>query len=91
MQRTRAPFRYLYRTQAKAMRQICRSALTLRAPPWRGAVDTLVNLQAEYAAWLDNLPPSFGQSATAEASCAIVGIGLSDLAAIAPSRGYGQD
>ena len=64
-----------------------------RARPqrWHGAVTELLTLQAEYAAWLDALPDSLRESATAEALQAIVDLDLDVLTAIAPPRGYGRD
>ena len=48
-------------------------------------------LQAEYAAWYDNLPDSLRDTATAAALQAIVDLDLDELAAIVPPRGYGRD
>jgi plasmid stabilization system protein ParE len=62
-----------------------------RAQRWRDAVDPLVDLPADSAAWRDSLPPSREQSATAEALRAICDLDLSDLAAAGPPRGYGRD
>jgi hypothetical protein len=62
-----------------------------RAQRWRDAVAELVELQTEYQAWLDSLPESLAESATAEALRAICDLDLSDLAAVEPPRGYGRD
>jgi ferric-dicitrate binding protein FerR (iron transport regulator) len=62
-----------------------------RAQRWNDGVADLIALQAEYAAWLDALPESLQDSATAQALQAIVDLDLDDLAAIAPPRGYGRD
>ena len=43
------------------------------------------------AAWLDALPETFRDTATAEALQAIVDLDLDALAAIEPPRGYGRD
>jgi len=51
----------------------------------------LVDLQAEYAAWLDSLPDSPRDSATGEALRMICELDLSDLQAIVPPRGFGRD
>jgi hypothetical protein len=58
---------------------------------WRDAVDTLVNLQADYATWLESLPPSLEQSATAEVLRTICDLDLTELAAVELPRGYGRD
>jgi hypothetical protein len=42
-----------------------------RPQRWRDAVAELVDLQADYAAWLDRLPESLRDTATAEALQAI--------------------
>ena len=62
-----------------------------RAQRWHDAVDTLVDLQAEYAAWLDTMPDSLREGATAQALQAIVDLDLGELAAVEPPRGYGRD
>jgi hypothetical protein len=62
-----------------------------RAQRWHDAVDALVDLQAEYAAWLDTMPDSLREGATAQALQAIVDLDLGELAAIEPPRGYGRD
>jgi hypothetical protein len=51
----------------------------------------LLTLQEAYAAWLDALPLSLRDTATAEALQAIVDLDLEDLRAIEPPRGYGRD
>jgi len=62
-----------------------------RAQRWREAVAELVTLQEDYRAWLDSLPPSLAESATALALNAICDIDLSELEAVEPPRGYGRD
>jgi hypothetical protein len=62
-----------------------------RAQRWREAVAELQELQEEYLAWLDNLPPSLTEGATAEALRAICDLDLSELAIVEPPRGYGRD
>jgi hypothetical protein len=52
---------------------------------------SLIELRADYAAWLDALPESLRGTATAEALQAIVELDLETLAAIEPPRGYGRD
>jgi hypothetical protein len=55
-----------------------------RARRWNDNVAALVEAQAEYAAWLDSLPDSLQDSATAEALRAICELDLSELQAIVP-------
>ena len=62
-----------------------------RPQRWRDAVNILLRLQAEYANWLEALPDSLQDSATAEALEAIVGLDLTSLADIEPPRGYGRN
>jgi hypothetical protein len=62
-----------------------------RIQRWHDAVAELVDLQAGYAAWLDALPESLRDTATAEALQAIIDLDLEALAAIEPPRGYGRD
>jgi hypothetical protein len=62
-----------------------------RARRWRDAIDALLAVQAEYAAWSDALPDSLRDTATALALQEIIDLDLSDLAAIQPPRGYGRD
>jgi hypothetical protein len=50
-----------------------------------------VELQEEYRAWLEALPQSLQESATAEALRAITEIDLSELESVEPPRGYGRD
>ena len=47
--------------------------------------------EAIYAAWLDSLPESVQDSATAEALRAICELDLSELQAVIPPRGFGRD
>jgi hypothetical protein len=57
----------------------------------RAAVAELVDLQADYAAWLDRLPESLRDTATAEALEAITAFDLSELEALEPPKGFGRD
>ena len=58
---------------------------------WRDAVAELLALQAEYAAWLEGLPDSLQDTATAETLAAIVELDLDGLASTELPRGYGRD
>jgi hypothetical protein len=58
---------------------------------WDDAVTELTKLQAEYDAWLQNLPVNLQDTATAEALRAISELDLSELQAIVPPRGFGRD
>jgi len=62
-----------------------------RIQRWNDTIAGLVDLQAEYAAWLEALADNQRDSATAEASQAIVELDLSELQAIEPPRGFGRD
>jgi hypothetical protein len=67
----------------------------LRMPPrprrWAATVAALVNLQDEYRAWLENLPPNLEGSRLAEKLQAIAELDLAELETIDPPRGYGRD
>lgn len=62
-----------------------------RARRWTDHVTGLVEAQVEYAAWLESLPDSLQDSATAEALRAICDLDLTELQAIVPPRGFGRD
>ena len=62
-----------------------------RARRWNDGVAGLVEMQAEYVAWLESLPDSLQDSATAEALRAICDLDLTELQAIIPPRGFGRD
>ena len=62
-----------------------------RAHRWTDHVAGLVQAQIEYSAWLESLPDSLQDGATAEALRAICDLDLSDLQAIIPPRGFGRD
>jgi hypothetical protein len=62
-----------------------------RARRWHDAVADLVELQAQYAAWLDALPDNLRDSLTAEALQTICDLDLGELLAIEPPRGFGRD
>ena len=61
-----------------------------RIQRWNDTIAAAVELQAEYAGWLDALPDNQRDGATAEALRAIVEFDLSDLLAIEPPRGFGR-
>ena len=65
--------------------------LPSRPQRWRNAVETLVDLQGEYQAWLDNLPDSLRASVLAECLQAICEHDFGDLEALEPPRGFGRD
>ena len=62
-----------------------------RPQRWQAAVRTLLDLQEEYQAWLDNLPEAFQESALAQKLEAICELDLDELASVEPPRGYGRD
>ena len=62
-----------------------------RAQRWRDAVAELVMLQSHYANWLDALPPSLQDGATADALQVICELDLSDIQNIEPPKGFGRD
>ena len=62
-----------------------------RAKRWCATVDELVQLQAEYQAWLDALPEALQGTATAEALRAICDLDLQELQTVEPPRGFGRD
>ena len=63
----------------------------IRTRRWNDAVTELTKLQAEYDAWLQNLPENLQDTATAEALRAISELDLSELQATVPPRGFGRD
>ena len=62
-----------------------------RPQRWRDAVQTLVDLQAEYQDWFDNLPESLQESTTAEKLEVICEYDFGDLEALEPPLGFGRD
>jgi len=54
-------------------------------------VATLIDLQDDYRAWLDNLPTNLQGSRLAEKLQTITEIDLDELRAIDPPRGFGRD
>ena len=86
-----------YRERLKAGRALSR--VRYRAPKdrrskaqrWSDAVQELVDLQAEYQAWLDNLPDNLESSAVAERLEAICDLDVDSLQDLEPPRGFGRD
>ena len=62
-----------------------------QARRWHDAVAELIELQAQYATWLDTLPDNLQESTTAEALQMICDLDLGELQAIEPQRGFGRD
>jgi hypothetical protein len=62
-----------------------------RIQRWNDTIAAAVEMQAEYATWLDALPENQQDSALAEALRAIVEFDLSELQAIEPPKGFGRD
>jgi hypothetical protein len=62
-----------------------------RARRWHDAVAELTSLQVLYAAWMEALPDSLQDGATADALRAVCDIDLTELQAIDPPRGFGRD
>ena len=62
-----------------------------KARRWSDAVQELVDLQAEYQAWLDSLPENLQSSAVAEQLEAICDLDLDSLQDVEPPRGFGRD
>jgi hypothetical protein len=57
---------------------------------WATAVATLADLQDQYRAWLDNLPPNLESSPLAEKLQTIVDLDLEALQEVDLPRGYGR-
>jgi hypothetical protein len=62
-----------------------------RIQRWNDTIAAAVELQAEYAGWLEALPDNQQDSALAEALRAIVELDLTELQAVEPPRGFGRD
>ena len=62
-----------------------------RIQRWNDTIAAAVELQAEYAGWLDALPENQQDSALAAALRAIVELDLSELQGVEPPRGFGRD
>ena len=62
-----------------------------RPQRWRDAVQTLVDLQAEYQDWFNSLPANLQTSSLAERLEAVCEYDFGDLEALEPPRGFGRD
>ena len=62
-----------------------------RAQRWHDTVAELIELQAQYTAWLETLPDNQQNGATADALRAVCDLDLAELQAIDPPRGFGRD
>ena len=62
-----------------------------RGKRWDNALAAMMTVQAECAAWLEALPESLRDSATAAALQEIIDLDLESLAAVRPPLGYGRD
>ena len=62
-----------------------------RAQRWRGAAGELVELQAEYQAWLDGLPDNLVDSPTGWRLAEICDLDLEEIEQVEPPQGFGRD
>ena len=62
-----------------------------RRTRWNDALAELLAVQAECAAWLEGLPESLSDSATAAALQEMVDLDLDTIASVQPPIGYGRD
>ena len=85
--------RYRERHQAAPPQVRYRRPQDRRSRPqrWQDAVRTLLELQDEYQAWLDNLPDNLTESVLAHKLEAICLLDLAELESIEPPRGFGRD
>ena len=85
--------RYRERRKAQQSRLHYRTPQDRNSRPqrWQEAVRTLLDLQGEYQAWLDNLPDNLGESALAHKLQAICALDLAELDSVEPPRGFGRD
>ncbi len=68
-----------------------RLARRSRTKRWNDALAEMLSVQTECAAWLDALPDSLSEGATAAALQEIVDLDLDTIAAVQPPLGYGRD
>ena len=85
--------RFRERRKAEQPRVHYRRPQDRRSRPqrWRDAVQILVDLQAEYQDWLDNLPDSLQATSLTERLEEICEYDLGDLETLEPPRGFGRD
>ena len=85
--------RYRERRKAGQPRVHYRMMQDRRSRPqrWQDATRTLLELQGEYQAWLDNLPDGLQESALAQKLEAICGLDLGELESVEPPLGFGRD
>jgi hypothetical protein len=62
-----------------------------RPQRWHDAVAELMELQADYQTWLDTLPESLADTATADRLRTVCELDFSELASAEPPRGFGRD
>jgi len=62
-----------------------------RPQRWRDAARTLLDLQGQYQAWLDNLPDALRDSALADKLEAVCDLDLAELDSVELPLGYGRD
>jgi hypothetical protein len=86
-----ARYRAAHANGAPVIRVRRRADRRSRIQRWNDTITGLVELQAEYAAWLEALPDNQQDSAIAEALQAIVELDFLELQAIEPPRGFGRD
>jgi len=86
-----ARFRTMHADDAPVIRIRRPADRRSRIRRWNDTIAAAVELQVEYADWLDALPDNQQDSALAEALRAIVEFDLSELQAIEPPRGFGRD
>ena len=86
-----ARYRAAHATGAPVVRTRRPADRRSRIQRWNATITAAVELQAEYAGWLDALPDNQQDSALAEALRAIVELDLSELQAVEPPRGFGRD
>ena len=77
--------------QPLVIAQQARPGRRSRRKRWNGALAELIAIQAECAAWLDALPDSLSEGATAAALQEIADLDLDTIAAVQPPLGYGRD
>jgi hypothetical protein len=68
-----------------------RPARRSRTKRWNDALAEMLAVQAECAAWLEALPESLRDSATAAALQEMIDLDLDAIAAVHPPLGYGRD